>query len=88
MSKKTDKPEDAVTEAMPLLETPAAPKKASAPVEVVDAAPASDPEPMITFDRWFAITGRPDHWKHGMRAYARTGGRKTPSEWSRIFAKY
>ena len=52
----------------------------------------SQPEPriLLTFDRWFAVQGKPLHWKAGMAAYIgkKSKGKKTVEEWDRLFAKY
>lgn len=54
----------------------------------VKAAPAVAPPPVVSFDRWFATTGRPQHHKAGMRAYASTNGKKTVAAWNAVFAGY
>jgi hypothetical protein len=43
---------------------------------------------MMTFDRWFASTGRPPRHKAGMKAFTDTKGKKTVEAWNKIFKKY
>lgn len=47
-----------------------------------------EPKIQISFDRWFATTGKPDHHKAGMRAFALTNGKKTINTWNDIFKTY
>lgn len=49
---------------------------------------ASPPQPLISFDRWFATTKRPAHHKAGMKAFASTAGRRTLAQWNTIFQAY
>lgn len=54
-------------------------------------AKRSKPKVVLTFDRWFASTGKPAHHKAGMRAYIndkQAKGKKTVAEWERLFAGY
>lgn len=46
------------------------------------------PEMSISFDRWFTTTGKPDHWKSGMKRYAQTSGKKTLAAWTKLFENY
>ena len=49
----------------------------------------AEPAPMITFDRYFAVLGRPAHHKKGMIAFVKSiKGRKTKAEWDRLFQGY
>lgn len=59
--------------------------------------PAPEPirvEPRISFDVWFQCKGRSapkmtqPHHKIGMKQFASTSGKKTKSEWDRIFSAY
>lgn len=45
-------------------------------------------EPLVSFDIWFVSTGKPAHHVAGMKAFADTSGRKTPSNWANIFKSY
>lgn len=49
------------------------------------------PQPVFSFDRYFATLGKPAHWKAGMRAFLRTKdlrSKKTVAEWDRLFTNY
>lgn len=49
------------------------------------------PEPVFSFDRYFATLGKPAHWKAGMRAYITKKdlrSKKTVAEWDRLFQNY
>jgi len=79
----TDTPKDEPkVEAAPVV-TAAAPKEKPAPEK---------PELMMSFDRYFAHTGKPAHHKLGMRAFLdkRGGarGKRTVSAWKALFANY
>ena len=50
-------------------------------------APA-EPELLVSFDRWFSTTGKPDHWKTGMKAFANTSGKKSLAAWAKLFETY
>lgn len=56
--------------------------------EKQDAPAAAAPQPIVTFDRWFAMTKRPAHHKAGMKAFASTAGRRTLAQWNTIFQAY
>ena len=58
--------------------------------EVVTAPTKLSVKPLVllTFDRWFALQGRPAHHKLGMRAFASTKGKKTREAWDSIFENY
>jgi len=47
-------------------------------------------EPMLSFDRWFATTGKPAHHKLGMLAFikGRSTGKRTKSSWDEMFKGY
>ena len=82
MSRRRKK-EDEVEEMVLVAEEPEAP--AAAPKVVLK------PEPVFTFDRYFASLGHPAHWKAGMRAYLSgraAKGKKTVAEWNRLFLDY
>ncbi len=42
----------------------------------------------ISFDTWFATTGRPNHHKKGMREFTNCTSRKTLDSWNKIFKDY
>jgi hypothetical protein len=49
------------------------------------------PQPVFSFDRYFATLGKPAHHKAGMRSYLRAAdlrSKKTVAEWDRLFANY
>ena len=49
------------------------------------------PEPVFSFDRYFASLGKPIHWKAGMRAWLSrraAKGKRTVAEWNRQFIDY
>lgn len=56
--------------------------------EKQEAPAAAPPQPLISFDRWFATTKRPAHHKAGMKAFASTAGRRTMAQWTTIFQAY
>lgn len=43
---------------------------------------------LVTFDRWFALQGRPAHHKAGMSAYTNTKGKMTVDAWNKLFKNY
>lgn len=66
---------------------------APAPAPVKAQAPAPEPakeapSPVVSFDRWFSSTGKPQHHKAGMKAFAPTKGKKTVAAWNAAFAGY
>jgi hypothetical protein len=78
MSKKKKATEGKVAEAQ------------DAPVEAPKAA-KSKPVPVLSFDRWFAQTGRPAHHKAGMHAYLSKGVlrmKRTVAAWNALFQNY
>lgn len=85
----TEKPAEeaeVTTSAKPVEEV----KKKEAPKPKVKEPPVR-PEPMMSFDRWFAQTGKPVHHKAGMRAYLKRGalkGKRTVAAWDRLFKNY
>jgi hypothetical protein len=46
--------------------------------------------PLMSFDRWFATTGKPIHHKSGMLVYLRNTflGKRTKADWDNIFMAY
>lgn len=65
------------------------PVSAGNPVQLSEKVMAKKDAPvLLTFDRWFALQGRPAHHKGGMKAFATTAGKKTVEAWDRIFRKY
>lgn len=76
MAKEDKKVEAATTEALEMAVAPPSFEELVAPPQTV------------SFERWFASTGKPDHWKHGMRAFAPTSGKKTIAAWAAIFKTY
>ncbi len=49
------------------------------------------PIPVMTFDRYFATLGKPDHHKAGMRAYLSVRnlkGKKSVEAWNRLLDGY
>lgn len=60
----------------------------AAPAPALPTAPA---QPILTFDRYFAATGKPAHHKAGMAKYMQGKGgpaRKTKADWDAFFAQY
>lgn len=47
-----------------------------------------EPVKLISFDAWFRTLGRPDHHKAGLKAYAKTKGKKSKEAWDRLFKNY
>lgn len=43
---------------------------------------------LVSFDRWFSTTGKPDHWKAGMHRFALTSGKKSLAAWAKLFENY
>jgi len=62
----------------------------TAPVVVVRKAAHVAPktEPLMTFTRWFATTGRPARHKAGLEAFTNTKGKRTPAAWNAAFKNY
>ena len=80
--KKPDVPEASVT---------AAPQPTVLSVPPVEKPVVQAPTAaalVISFDRWFATTGKPEHWKAGMKAHAQTSGKKTLAAWAQMFENY
>jgi len=65
-----------------------APKPVENVVKKPIVKPAAQPVLQLTFNRWFALQGRPPHHKAGMAAYASVAGKKPQAAWDRIFAAY
>ena len=42
----------------------------------------------VTFDRWFALQGRPMHHKAGMVKYTNVNGKRTIETWDKVFKNY
>lgn len=61
-------------------------KVEEAPVLMKQEMPV--PPVLVSFERWFASTGKPDHWIHGMRVYCSTSGLKSLEQWNKLFASY
>jgi len=53
---------------------------------------AGGPDPDMTFDRYFSITGRPSRHRDGMRVWLQrrggSAGKKPLSYWKKVFATY
>jgi hypothetical protein len=68
----------------------AEPQKPKAPPPQAPASVRGDP--VVSFERWFAARSKQKkwkpHWMDGMRAFAKTSGRKSMSAWDQIFEKY
>ena len=61
-----------------------------APVEA-PARPKARPVPVLSFDRWFASTGKPAHHKAGMHAGLSRGVlrmKRTVAAWNALFENY
>lgn len=46
---------------------------------------------LMTFDRWFATTSRPEHHKAGMLTYLHNNsflGKRTKADWDNLFKTY
>jgi hypothetical protein len=45
---------------------------------------------LMSFDRWFATTGKPIHHKAGMLTYLRNTflGKRTKADWDNLFKAY
>ena len=73
-------------------EPKADPTPPAAPVAkpVAKAAAPKLPDPVMTFDRYFGITGRPARHKAGLRAFLKGAdkAKKPLSQWKKIFAAY
>lgn len=56
------------------------------------APPPPPAAPVMSFDRYFALSGRPVHHKAGLQAYFKTtaggAGKRTKSAWDVLFAQY
>lgn len=67
-------------------------RKAEAPdMEEAVAATVGTPAvpgQVVSFDRWFSTTGKPDHWKAGMHRFALTSGKKSLAAWAKLFENY
>lgn len=57
------------------------------PTPVISTAPKPSML-LLTFDRWFATTGRPSHHKSGMQAYVNVTGKRPKDFWDQLFAQY
>ena len=84
MATKDSKKAEAPSEVEPT----APPVSRSAPAAAMPPAPPTPPVPVVSFDRWFATTGRPQHHKAGMQRFAATKGKKTVAAWNAVFARY
>ncbi len=107
MSKgKSDKKPEAAAAVTPAPAPPEAKPEAKAAPTDAKAPPAADakadtkedkgkkqrPEPLLTFSRYFAHTGKPDHHQLGMAAWLKkrgwASGRQTLAKWEKLFASY
>ena len=71
-------------------EVPEAAKEKLTPAKPTPVA-STAPKPkvlLLTFDRWFATTGRPMHHKAGMKAYVNVTGKRPKEFWDQLFAQY
>jgi hypothetical protein len=89
---KRDKTDDKIeTKTEEKVEAKAAPAPAPAPTPNAPSVPEK-PEPMLTFSRYFAHTGKPGHHKFGMEAWLKkrggTSGRRTRAQWDALFKTY
>jgi len=93
-NKESEKEEEVVVEQVE--EVKSAPSMSSPPPaeKSDDKKPieTEKPEPMLTFSRYFAYTGKPEHHKSGMVAWLSkrggTNGRRTAKSWTDLFSKY
>lgn len=92
-NKESEKEEEVVVEKVE--EVKSAPSMSSPPAEKSDdkkPIETEKPEPMLTFSRYFAYTGKPEHHKSGMVAWLSkrggTNGRRTAKSWTDLFSKY
>lgn len=67
---------------------PTPPPQAEVPIVRKKAGDGKDPQLMMTFQRWFALQGKPPHHKAGMRAFGNTKGKRSIAAWNRMFAAY
>lgn len=58
------------------------------PMSAPREALPTNPVLLMTFDRWFALSGRKSAHKPGMRAYADVRGRRTRVAWDAMFKHY
>ena len=66
-----------------------APKPVAKPAPKPALKPKPAPVAMFTFDRWFASTGKPSHWKGGMRKFVKNlKGKRTAEQWDALFQDY
>jgi len=90
MAKKRDDRDDSLPEGVTALSGDQLPDEVlSQPI--ITPPPPAPALPLLTFDRYFASTGKPGHHKAGMAAYLqRRGGpaRKTKEAWDSLFAQY
>lgn len=60
-------------------------------VKIVEEPAGVSPTPVVmTFDRWFAQTGKPAHHIAGMRAFGgqKIKGKRTVAQWDALFQSY
>ncbi len=97
MSKKSRKdddqsPFDAFDDQIPVLSPPEPTEPTEPAVEEPVAAPPVEekrPEVLLTFDRWFALSGKPAHHKAGMIAFGKkVSGKRPMSAWDAMFKDY
>ena len=89
MAKNKKSQEDSVSEPKEDPTPPAAPVAKPVAKAAAPAAPKL-PDPVMTFDRYFGITGRPVRHKAGLRAFLKGAdkAKKPLSQWKKIFAAY
>lgn len=92
MAKENRKRDEAKTgpgsEKTSVQSAPVEEKAASAPKPQPKPEPETAPEPLVSFDRWFASKAYKPHWKAGMAAYTDITARRSVSDWDRVFKGY
>ena len=64
-------------------------KETEVVVEVLAPVVVEEPEPRISFDRFFQTLGKPAHHKKGMIAFVKNvKGKLTLAAWSALFEGY
>ena len=88
---KQDKPESILEEITEVV-VPTEPKREVKKVLPTVAKEEPVREPVVSFDRWFrsrsSERGYQTHWISGMRAFIKTSGKKTMSDWDKVFINY
>ena len=44
--------------------------------------------PFMTFDHWFAVSGRKKHHKAALKVFTNTSGKRTKDDWDLAFKSY